>query len=208
VRSLWVGLLLASAALGSAQIIAYRFPAISGNQSFGGALGMDFNVNEAIYVTALGVFDSAQNGIQNNLDCLIYDRVTQQVVASKFFSPSSQGIGDGTTNFLDLNSPVLLPAGFQGAIVAQGYGILEKNGNSYSASATYATQLNDGGGLITFTGQSRHGNFGAFPTTADLNVAQYGAGNFKYLAASPVPEPATLAVLGLALIAVRRRVRE
>src|SRR5688500_11931104 len=116
--------MLAAAVVGSAQIVAYRYPAISGNQSFGGALGMDFNVNQDIYITALGVFDSGQNGIQNNIDCLIYDRVTQQVVASRFFAPNSQGLGDGSTNFLDLPSPLLLSAGFQGTIVAQGYGIL------------------------------------------------------------------------------------
>ncbi|HJP83135.1 MAG TPA: PEP-CTERM sorting domain-containing protein [Fimbriimonadaceae bacterium] len=189
----------------SAQFIAYRYPQVSGNQSFGGALGMDFNVNQGIFITALGIFDSAQNGIQNNIDCFIYNRDTQQIVASRFFGPANMGLGDGTTNFLDLPSPIFLPSGFHGSIVAQGFGVLEQNGNSYTTANSFPVSMNTGGGLISFTGTSRYGNFGFFPTNTDLNVAQYGAGNFKFTSASPVPEPATLAILGIGFAALRRR---
>lgn len=165
---------------------------------------MDFDVNQNIYITALGIFDSGQNGIQNNIDAYIYNRDTQQIVASRHFGPTSMGLGDGTTNFLDLTSPLLLSAGFRGSIVVQGYGVLEKNGNSFSSGSSYATVLNDGGGLISFTGRSRHGNFGYFPTTLDLNAAQYGAGNFKFQAVSPVPEPATAAIATFTLASLLR----
>ena len=204
-RPLYIGTLLAVSTIASGQIIAYRYPHLQGNQSFGGALGMDFNVNQSIQITALGIFDSAQNGIQNNIDCFIFNRDTQQVVASRFFGPANMGLGDGTTNFLDLSAPVILPAGFKGSIVAQGYGILEQNGNSYVSSSSYPTLMNDGGGLISFTGVSRHGNWGAFPTNLDLNVAQYGAGNFKYSAIEAVPEPATWAIMTVGAAAMLRR---
>lgn len=203
-RFIYVFLVLGFAAIGNAQFTAYLYPQLTGNQSFGGALGMDFDVNQDIRITALGVFDSGQNGIQNNIDCFIYNRETQQIVASRFFSPGNQGHGDGRTNFLDLASPLFLPAGFKGSIVAQGYGILEKNGNSYTPGNTYASTLNTGGGLISFTGKSRNGSYGLFPTTVDLNVAQYGAGNFKFVAANPVPEPTSMAILAFSLLSVHR----
>ena len=204
-RYLGVISILALTGAASAQFIAYRYPHGSGNQSFGGSLGMDFNVNQGIFITALGIFDSAQNGIQNNIDCFIYNRDTQQIVASRLFGPANMGLGDGTTNFLDLPSPVFLPSGFHGSIVAQGFGVLEQNGNSYTVANSFPDSMNDGGGLINFTGTSRYGNFGFFPTNTDLNVAQYGAGNFKFTSASPVPEPATLAILGIGFAALRRR---
>lgn len=204
VRFSAISLGLIGASYASAQHIAYTYPKLTGNQSFSGALGMDFDVNQDICITALGIFDSGQNGIQNNIDAYIYNRDTQQIVASRFFGPSSMGLGDGTTNFLDLSRPLLLSAGFKGSIVVQGYGILEKNGNSFSAGNSYATTLNNGGGLISFTGKSRHGNFGYFPTTLDMNVAQYGAGNFKYQAVNPVPEPASLAIAAFTLASAFR----
>jgi len=198
---------LGAAALGQAQFVAYHYPSLTGNQTFGGALGMDFDVNQAISVTSLGIFDSGQNGIKNNIDCILYNRDTHAVVVSRSFSPSNMGFGLFGTNFLDLNTPITLAAGFHGTIVAQGYGVLEPNGNSMSPSNTYATSLDTGGGLITFTGKSRNGSFGAFPTTTDLNVAQYGAGNFKFVAVNPVPEPVSLFSLGAGVVALIRRRR-
>ncbi|MBN9503585.1 MAG: hypothetical protein BGO01_16580 [Armatimonadetes bacterium 55-13] len=194
--------------LASAQFVAYKYPKVTGNQAYGGALGMDFDVIVPIKITALGIFDSAQDGIKNNIDCILYNRDTKAAVASKAFSPSNMGIGDGSSNFLDLATPVYLPAGFHATIVAQGYGILERNGNSFNPSSTYATSLETGGGLIQFTGKSRNGAFGTFPTTIDFNVAQYGAGNFKFVSAlPPVPEPTTLLVLTPALFLIRKRRR-
>ena len=50
--------------VGSGAVIAYNIAAgMNGNQAWGGVLGMDFDVEHAINVTALGAFDSGSNGI-------------------------------------------------------------------------------------------------------------------------------------------------
>ena len=67
-----------------AQVIAYRVTAGTvGNQDdLDGALGMDFDVNATIHVTALGVFDSGQNGLAFDTPVYIYDRNTHLSVVS------------------------------------------------------------------------------------------------------------------------------
>jgi hypothetical protein len=186
-----------------AQTVAYTYPTGIGNQAYGGALGMDFDVNAPIQITALGAFDSGNNGFLNNIDVILYNRDTQASVAAVQFSPSMWGYGLGASCFQNLAAAITLQAGFHGTIVAQGYGILEQNGNSNS-SGSYATSLNTGNGAISFVGTSRYGAFGAFPTNPDGSVARYGAGNFRYTA---VPEPASLGVILVGLLGILRRNR-
>jgi hypothetical protein len=196
---------LALATFARSQTVAYEFPTGNGNQwNFSGALGMDFNVNTAVTITALGLFDSGQNGLMNDINVRLYNRDTQAVVASAAFSPSSFGYGLGASDFKNLLTPINLSAGFHGSIVAEGYGTLEMNGNSNSSS-TYATALNTGGGALSFVGSSRYGAYGTFPTNLENSVDRYGAGNFRFTA---VPEPMSLAVLGVGVAALRRRVRK
>ncbi len=97
---------------------------------------MDFNVVQPIKVLALGIFDSGQNGIKNNIDCILYNRDTQLAVATIAFSPTNMGTTQFATNFLDLPAPLILPAGFHGSIVAQGYGISEPNGSHFPPPLT------------------------------------------------------------------------
>src|SRR2546423_1481323 len=57
-----------------APAIAYQVPGGTlGNQAFGGSLGMDFNVNQPVVVTQLGVFDSGSDGLQLPLTARLYD---------------------------------------------------------------------------------------------------------------------------------------
>src|SRR5690348_18267497 len=71
-------LLLVVAAAASAVLadtVAYVVPAgTTGNQNYGGALGMDFNVNSPIVVSQLGVFDDGSDGLQLPLEARLYQR--------------------------------------------------------------------------------------------------------------------------------------
>lgn len=190
------------------KFIAYDVaPSLTGNQNFGGPLGMDFDVGSAaIAVTHLGVFDSSQDGINGTLSAYIYDRDTQAVVAGPFaFTGTADPLVNGS-RLRDI-ADITLPAGFHGTIVAEGYNAGELLYNSGGVPANVQTFTGDGNGLITFVGTGRYGNVaGTFPTNGDAGPAnRYAAGTFAFMA---IPEPAsasTLACLGLALGLSRRR---
>lgn len=99
---------------------AYHVPAGTvGNQNYGGSLGMDFDVNQSIVVTHLGVFDSGSNGLSVPLVARVYNRATQQPVASIPFAAGTTGTLTNGSRFLPLASPLLLPAGFRGTSSAR-----------------------------------------------------------------------------------------
>jgi hypothetical protein len=93
-----------------------------GNNPFTGAVGLDFNVNQPITITELGVFDSGQTGLKQPLTAYLYNRVTQQLLAKLVFTPDDPGTLIGGTRFKPLDQPITLPAGFEGTIAADGFG--------------------------------------------------------------------------------------
>src|SRR5665213_4370935 len=186
--------------LANADTIAYDFPVTSGNQSFGGPLGMDFNVNSAIEITALGVFDSNADGLNSQLTVYIYNRTTGTALAEQVFATGNTGTLVNGERFLTLATPLDLAAGFQGSIVAEGYNV-EFEANSGLGVGT----TNSGGGLISFVGSGRYGaTAGSFPTIVDAGAANhYGAGTFEFKAiettATPEPAPGLMVACMLAL---------
>lgn len=198
--------------------IAYDVPSgVIGNQSIFVplTLGMDFDVLTPISVTALGVFDSNQDGLLSPLVAGIYDRQTQALVTPpvEFVAGTgaASGILDGGSRFLPI-PPVVLPAGFQGTIAVYGYGGTgEQNANSGgdpTGTAQFPWVTNDGGGLISFVGSSRNNNgqtMLVYPENLDSGpVNRYAAGTFTFAA---IPEPSTLVLIlaGASLFAVRAR---
>lgn len=157
---------------------AYLVPQdTAGNQAFGGSMGMDFNVVRPILVTHLGVFDDLSNGLMAPLTGSLYDRATQALVATLAFAPGQTGTLLGGTRYLPLATPILLPAGFQGTIVAQGYGATERNGNFLTGVWT----TDSGGGAIQFVGSARASAAGGFPSFPDGGPAnRYAAGSFIF----------------------------
>jgi hypothetical protein len=175
-----------------ADTIAYVVPkGTSGNQNYTGALGMDFNVNAPIVVTQLGVFHSCAgfDDLHAPLQAQLYERddcnpSNSTLMATINFTVDNPGTAMDSSLFKPLDTPITLPAGFNGTIVASGYGDPENNGNGYG-NQTVPWTTDDGGGLITFVGGGRYGNDPTmFPATVDGGpVNRYAAGTFVFKAA-------------------------
>ncbi len=160
-----------------------------GLQNFGGALGMDFVVNDEILVTSLGAFDSRSDGLSRSITVQLWQRddagtpnspsddTGQRVLAELEFSADSPGELEGSTRFKDLASPLILAPGAY-SIVASGYGLGERLLNG---GAEGAGQVNDAGGRLAFVGSSRWGDDPElFPGNIDVHPHQYGAGSFRF----------------------------
>jgi hypothetical protein len=106
------------------------------------------------------------------------------LLATLDFSPGDEGMPMDSSFFKPLDTPVMLPAGFTGTIVASGYGGIEPNGNTNGGNPIWYTD--DGGGLISFVGGGRFGNPAdpsAFPKTVDGGPPnRYAAGTFIFKA--------------------------
>ena len=162
--------------------IAYQVPfGTTGNQAFTGSLGMDFNVNVPIVITELGVFADGGNGLSQPLYARIFNRATgHQVGPTVDFDLGTVDPLIGGSRFKALSAPIILPAGFQGMIEADGFGPGQLNGNSAGATPVWTT--NSDGGAISFVGGGSYdGTGGVFPTTPDSGPAnRYAAGTFEF----------------------------
>jgi hypothetical protein len=180
---------MASAVL--ADTIAYVVPAgTPGNQQFTGSLGLDFNVNSDIVITQLGVFHDStflSPDIQAPLEARLYMRNDANpciftLLATLDFTPDNEGTAMDSSFFKPLDTPIMLPAGFTGTIVASGYGGIEQNGNTNGGNPVWYTD--DGGGLISFVGGGRFGNPSdptAYPKSIDGGPPnRYAAGTFIF----------------------------
>ncbi len=197
------------ATTGNPKYLAYDVaPSLTGGQDFSGPIGMDFDVGgSAVSMTHIGVFDSAQDGLNTPITAYLYDRDTQGLFAGPF---TFTGTGDPLVNGSRLRDipDVMLPAGFHGTIVADGYGAGELLYNSGGVPSAVGSTLGNGNGLISFVGNGRYGSGGAgtFPDQIDGGPAnRYAAGTFAFQAMVPEPSSAALALAAAGLVAGRRR---
>jgi hypothetical protein len=198
--------LLLTGILPAASIIAYDSPVNSGNQSWTGSIGQDFNVLKPILVDQLGVFDDNPDGLAGPLTVQLYNRATQSVLAFITVPIGTPGTKIRGNRLLPLATPLSLMPGFQGSIVAYGFDPVDNNATT--GGATRFGILNDGGGALSFGGY-RYASPGVttFPTITGPHDFRYGAGTFAF---AVVPEPGTYALFGVGLIALgllRRKLR-
>lgn len=184
-----------------ADIIAYDNASVTPNQLFGNTLGMDFDVSQTITVTSLGAFfgDNINNLTFQNpagVTVGIFDSTSQTLVGSSVtISPSNFNTLVNGDAFINIGTPIVLAAGFQGTIVA----LNDPNYNS-NGGANPTSTLSDGGGAISFVGGGSY-SFNnaslAYPTTPDAGPAnRYDAGTFTFIVG--VPEPSSFLLFGLA----------
>jgi hypothetical protein len=191
---------LLSAAPASAAVV-YQDSAGAPLQNYLGRLGMDFQVNSPIFVTALGAFD---NGVQSNLNGVSGNGVTvalfnvttsTQIGPSAFFNSAGSYAQIGGDAFQMVNGFILGPGEY--SIVS----VNDQNSNAYGNPNGFQT-LDNLGGAITFNGPSRYDSSTTLglPTTADgAPVDRYDAGTFM---ASAVPEASTWAMMILGFVGI------
>jgi hypothetical protein len=207
-----VALALLGSGVGTARaaFIAYSTANTTGNQNFTGNLGNDFNVNSPIFVTQLGAFDSGQDGFVGTITVGLFRRLpggnpngdTAGTLLASVSLTGTSGTLAGNYRFAALPTPLLLLPGFYD-IDAVGFSASDRNGNENIAGFTVSTD--SGGGLISFVGTGRFDTVTTlhYPAQSsdnqgfhNLTPHPFAGGSFQFVAA-PVPEPASLTLLGL-----------
>lgn len=177
-----------------------------GNQG-GYGVGLEFTVDTAlgIRVSELGVYDSANDGIQGNspLSTYIFDS-TQAVLGQMSFT-SADGAGTDNYLFRPLAAPLILLPGTY-TIVAYGFNGLD---NEYNENFTHTGGPTfNGGGLISLT-QSVWGSntAGVFPTSSSApGIDHFDGPNMRYEVV-PAPGAFLLGSIGVGIVSWFRRRR-
>ena len=177
--------LMAGAATAFGQIIAYDVASQTGNQTFAGNLGMDFDVSQPIVVTELGAFDAGGNGFTGTISVQIFNRDTAAAATSSVALTGTNGNLVNGSRFLSI-TPTVLPPGHY-SVVAIGFGVSDFNGNFQFTNFTAATE--NSGGALSFVG---HGRFDGnatldYPTGIDATFPTnpFLAGTFGFFVTLP-----------------------
>jgi len=184
-------------------------------------LALTFDVNTPVSVTALGVFNASGSGtITGPVEVAIFQDsgAGTQVTPTVTFAGNYTPVGSGYDVVQTITAVILQP----GAYLVDEWGLntaADPAGDQYYGSI--GPTLNDGGGLLTFTGALADYT-GAFDNpflngdacsgcaTAPAVYSEFDAGTFEF-SATIVPEPSsfllTVAFLGILSCAIGRRFR-
>ena len=177
----------------TAGTIAYQTRTGSGNESFEGNLGMDFEVVRPVRITELGVFDHLQDGIQGTVAVSLWSLRGSQGsrLAWRTFAGDSGELADGTgSRFLELDEPLFLQPGLY-SVVASGFLGDDLYSRSDLPDPVNGT-VHSGNGTLNFIGTSRASFFSGtdrfierphhrLPERLDNGpVNKFAAGTFRF----------------------------
>ncbi|MEX2186308.1 MAG: hypothetical protein WD875_05925, partial [Pirellulales bacterium] len=140
-------------------LVSYQVQAPqAGVQDFGGSLGMDFVVNEPVYISALGAFDADQDGFNLPITVDLFVRndggtpndPADDTGGANLASHTFSGSGDalvGGSRFAPLDSRLRLEPGAY-TINASGYGATELLANSGVGGFAITRRTTDGAGAL------------------------------------------------------------
>ena len=170
---------------GVQDVLAYgNLTGATGTATFNFSFGHDFVVNVPVSVTHLGVFDSGADGLKRTITAELWSRNgnTGTELEQLRFTATDPGTLVGSNRIKPLPVPLLLSPGDY-SMVAHGFGSGEPAGHESlgGPGASFKT-LDDGGGAISFVGESRlgtsPGQFPNLPGSGSVNF--YSAGTFQF----------------------------
>ena len=162
-------------------------------------LGYQFTTNQPISVFALGVFDSGQDGLVDSYPVAIWSSSGAEVASATVASGTSEPLV-AQFRYQSINSVTLSPGTYQ-------IGALYTTSDDGVLYPGYTTGFSTSVPINFLNNAYNYGSTLADPTNTTSTLPSYIGPNFQFNSV-PVPEPASLAVVGAGLIAlatVRRR---
>jgi len=178
----------------------------TGNQSFGGSVGLDTSVVSNTVINYLGVYDSGLDGLAAAHVVNLYLRTSQTTGTLVGTVTVASGVSAGLINgyrIAKLGAPLTLLAGNVYTVVVDNMtaDLMYNTGTAGSPPGP----LNTNGGTLAFNATNANGLYGRydftsgaiFPTISDTLSFNfpYGAGTFGFV----IPEPSSVALLGIGL---------
>lgn len=164
-----------------------------GNSRENWTYGDNFQTNQPIEITTLGVFVGAGNSVVQPMTAVLYDAVTHKALATMTFTPGDPGTAVGAFYYKTLPQPIHVYAGFQGIIAAYGYGGSQLAGfASQNDNPPWSFSTNNG--MISFTGSSVSMTGGQYPSQAEGSSPSFAAGTFQFRIPSPISSSSSVAV--------------